>query len=268
MIKLLFLGDIIGKPGRKVVKRFLPGLIKTRQPSVVIANVENAAGGAGIAPGPYEDLIEYGVDVMTSGNHIWDNREGLPLVEEDPLLIRPANYPAGVPGRGSCLFTIPDGRPGAGLTVGVLNLQGRVFMRELDCPFQRANTEIKKLKEAGAAAIFVDIHAEATSEKEALGWYLDGRVSAVVGTHTHVATADSRLLPKGTAYQSDAGMCGPLESVIGVEVDRIIERFLTSLPFRIKPAKGPSHLNGVVIEIYEGTGKATAIERIREVEEG
>src|SRR5512136_3147935 len=217
---VLFLGDIVGRPGRRALDKFLPGLIKKHGPSIVVANGENAAGGSGMTEEIGKDLFMH-VDVLTSGNHIWDKKEALTYLEREPRLLRPANYPAVNPGRSSYVFRSADG-----VKAAVLNLQGRVFMEPLDCPFKRADEEIGALR-AETPIIIVDFHAAATSEKQALGWYLDGRVSAVIGTHTHVQTSDDRILSGGTAYLSDAGMCGALDSVIGVDKDIAVNRFLS-----------------------------------------
>ena len=253
-MRVLMIGDIIGKPGRQTLARLLPALRRELDVDLVTANAENTAGGFGLTPKTARNLLDAGVDVMTSGNHIWDKKDIIPHMDEFPLL-RPANY-YGAPGRGWLMHG----------DVMVLNLQGRTFMpANIDCPFREAD---KRLAEAEAqlghppGVVLVDFHAEATSEKQSLGWYLDGRVSAVVGTHTHVATADTRLLPGGTAYVSDLGMTGPLDSVIGTETAPVLERFRTGLPQRFKPAEGPCILNSVLIDIDPQTGHATKIVRI------
>lgn len=253
-MRVLMIGDIIGKPGRQTLSRLLPSLRRELEVDLVTANAENTAGGFGLTPKTARNLMDAGVDVMTSGNHIWDKKDIIPHMEEFPLL-RPANY-YGAPGRGWLMHG----------DVMVLNLQGRTFMpANIDCPFREAD---KRLAEAESdlgrppPVVLVDFHAEATSEKQGLGWYLDGRVSAVVGTHTHVATADARLLPGGTAYVSDLGMTGPLDSVIGTETAPVLERFRTGLPQRFKPAEGPCILNSVLIDIDPQTGNATDIVRI------
>ncbi len=252
-MRVLMIGDIIGKPGRNTLAALLPRLRQELHIDLVIANAENTAGGFGLTPKTAQALLNAGVDVMTSGNHIWDKKEILPHFDEFPLL-RPANY-FGAPGRGWLMHG----------DVMVLNLQGRVFMPPIDCPFREAD---KRLLEAEAElgtpprTVLVDFHAEATSEKQGLGWYLDGRVSAVVGTHTHVGTADSRILPGGTAYVSDLGMTGPVNSVIGTERAPVLERFRTGLPQRFEPASGPCILNSVLIDIDDATGRATDIVRI------
>jgi metallophosphoesterase (TIGR00282 family) len=253
-ISVLFIGDIIGRPGRNAVKKFLPSLIQKYRPNWIVANGENAAGGVGITEEIGSGLFEL-VDVLTSGNHVWDKKEAIPYLEKEPRLLRPANYPPQNPGRGATVTRDAKGRK-----LGVLNLQGRVFMEAIDCPFRTADEELKKLKEA-TPVVLVDFHAEATSEKQALGWYLDGRVSAVIGTHTHVPTADERILPGGTAYITDVGMAGGLNSVIGIRKDQALEKFLTARPQRFEPAKNGLFLSAVFVEIEEKTGKALSIKR-------
>lgn len=255
-VKLLFIGDIIGKPGRQALSRELHRLVDRHNVDLVIANGENAAGGFGLTEETARDLFKQGVHLLTSGNHIWDKKEQVPLIMADPRIIRPANYPAGALGNGSAVLTTPGG-----VKVGVLNLEGRVYMKNLECPFRVADREIERLKQE-TSIIFVDFHAEATSEKAALGWYLDGRVSAVVGTHTHVQTADECILTQGTAFLTDAGMTGAFDSVIGMGKEETISRFLTQLPTKFEVAKKDIRLNGVVIGVDEQTGKALSIERI------
>ncbi|HLZ18058.1 MAG TPA: TIGR00282 family metallophosphoesterase [Smithellaceae bacterium] len=255
-MKILFIGDIIGKPGRRAVRELLPSLIGSREIDLVIANCENAAAGFGVTRDIVEELFENHIDVLTSGNHIWDKKEVLEFIGDYETLIRPANYPPVVPGAGSVLIPTP-----AGDYVGVLNVAGRIFMQPIDCPFVTAKNEIARLK-TRTNVIIVDIHAEATSEKKALGWYLDGEVSAVLGTHTHVQTADDEVLPGGTAYISDAGMTGPFDSVIGIRKEIIIEKFLNQLPSKFDVAKGDIRLQGVLMDIDAQSGKAHAIERI------
>jgi metallophosphoesterase (TIGR00282 family) len=263
-MQILFVGDIFGKPGREAARRAIPALVDQRGIDFVIANVENSAAGFGVTGDIAETILGFGVDVMTSGNHVWDKKEVLEYMPGQPKLLRPANYPAGVPGRGSHI-----GRTRTGEPIAVLNLMGRVFMTPLDDPFAVALREIENLR-AKARVIFVDFHAEASSEKAALGWHLDGRVTAVVGTHTHVQTADERLLPKGTAYVTDVGMTGPHDSIIGVTVDAALGRFVNGLPAKFEPATGPAHLNAVIVTADPASGRATGIERInlsaREVE--
>ena len=255
-MKILFIGDIVGKPGRRAVKELLPSLVSGHDVDMVIANCENAASGFGITREVVEELYDSHIDVLTSGNHVWDKKEVMEFIDDYESLIRPANYPAGVPGAGSVLMPTVSGQ-----YVGVLNLAGRIFMHPVDCPFTVAKKEIERLK-SRTSVIIVDIHAEATSEKRALGWYLDGEVSAVLGTHTHVQTADNEVLPNGTAYISDAGMTGPFDSVIGIKKDTIIERFLTQIPNRFDVAKNDVRLQGVVIDIDTQSGRANAIEGI------
>jgi metallophosphoesterase (TIGR00282 family) len=255
-VKLLFIGDIIGKPGRQALSRELHRIVDRYNVDLVIANGENAAGGFGITEETAKELYKAGIDIMTSGNHIWDKKDSYEYIKREDRLIRPANYPVGTPGKGSAVVVTPGG-----IKVGVLNLEGRVFMNSLDCPFRVADKEIALLREE-TQVILVDFHAEATSEKSSLGWYLDGRVSAVVGTHTHVQTADERILPGGTAYLTDVGMTGGFDSVIGVRKDEPIEKFLTMLPVKFEVAKNEIRLNGVYIEVDEVSGKALAIERI------
>ena len=256
MTRLLFIGDIVGRPGRELVRRGLPALVAHHSIDLVIANVENAAAGFGITPDVADDLFSHGVHVMTGGNHSWDKKEILPYIPEHPRLLRPANLPAGAPGRGSVVVRTSGGTP-----VAVVNLMGRVFMTAIDDPFRVVLAEVASAAPE-ARVIFVDFHAEATSEKVAMGWYLDGRVTAVVGTHTHVQTADQRVLPQGTAFITDVGMTGPHDSVIGVERSAVIQRFLTGLPQRFETATENPRLNGVVVTADEATGRATAIDRI------
>jgi hypothetical protein len=255
-VKLLFIGDIIGKPGRQVISRELHRLVDRYMVDLVIANGENAAGGFGITEETANELYKCGIDVLTSGNHIWDKKDSLNFINRAEKLLRPANYPDGTPGRGSALFTTAGGRK-----VAVLNLEGRVFMNNLECPFRTADREISQLC-TETPIIFVDFHAEATSEKASLGWYLDGRVSALIGTHTHIQTADERILPGGTAYLTDAGMTGGFDSVIGVKKEEPIMKFLSQLPVKFEVAKNNLRLNGVVVVVDEQTGKALSIERI------
>jgi 2',3'-cyclic-nucleotide 2'-phosphodiesterase len=255
-MNILFVGDIFGKPGREIARRAIPALVDQRAIDFVIANVENSASGFGVTGDIAETILGYGVDVMTSGNHVWDKKEVLEYIPRQPKLLRPANFPASVPGRGSYV-----GRTRTGEPVGVLNLMGRVFMTPLDDPFAVALKEIEALR-AKARVIIVDFHAEATSEKVAMGWHLDGRVTGVFGTHTHVQTADDRLLPKGTAYLTDAGMTGPHDSIIGVTVEAALARFLTSMPAKFEAASGAGRLNAVIVTADPATGKATEIERL------
>ena len=254
--KILFIGDIVGKPGRVAVRELLPALIEDYRIDLVVANCENAAAGFGVTRDIVEELLRSRVDVLTSGNHIWDKKEVLEFVEDYETLLRPANYPDGVPGFGSVVVPSPTGSP-----IGVINLAGRVFMHSLDCPFRSAEKEIEKLKKK-TSTIVVDMHAEATSEKQALGWFLDGRVSAVLGTHTHVQTADERILPNGTAYITDLGMTGPFDSIIGTRKDVVLERFLRNMPNKFDVARGDVRLQGVVLGVDQASGKALEIERL------
>jgi metallophosphoesterase (TIGR00282 family) len=255
-VRILFIGDIVGKPGRDLVRRGVGPLIEHHQIDLVVANAENAAAGSGITRELGDQILASGVDVMTSGNHIWSKREAIDYIGTEPRLLRPANFPAGVPGNGSYLARSADGR-----TAGVINVMGRVFMQQLDDPFAVVMREIDALR-ARAKVILVDFHAEATSEKAAMGWYLDGKVTAVVGTHTHVQTADERILPKGTAFLTDVGMTGPHDSIIGVEVEPALSRFLNGMPSRFEPATANPRLNAVVVEADEKTGRAAEIERL------
>ena len=255
-MQILFIGDIFGKPGREIARRAIPALVEQHGIDFVIANVENAAAGFGVTGDVADAILSYGVDVMTSGNHVWDKKEVLDYIPREPRLLRPANFPAGVPGRGSYV-----GRTRSGEPIGVLNLMGRVFMTQLDDPFAVATREVDALR-AKANVIVVDFHAEATSEKIAMGWHLDGRVTAVIGTHTHVQTADERLMPKGTACLTDAGMTGPHDSIIGVTVDAALGRFLNGMPAKFEAATGPGRLNAVIVTADLKTGRATAIERL------
>jgi 2',3'-cyclic-nucleotide 2'-phosphodiesterase len=259
-VKVLFLGDVFGKPGRQAVKHFVPKLIAKEGVDLVIANVENSAGGAGVTPDSAEELLACEIDLMTSGNHIWSKREIVPYLDKPgSRLLRPANYPPGAPGRGRAVVSTPDGRK-----LGVLNLEGRVFMRSLEDPFRTAVAEIEALRSEGAKAILVDMHCEATSEKNAMGWFLDGKVSAVLGTHTHVQTADARVLPGGTAFVTDVGMCGPWDSVIGVRKELVIDRFLSARPVSFEPAKRDVWLQGAIVDIDDATGLARSIARVQE----
>ena len=255
-VKILFVGDVVGKPGRQALSRELHRLVDRHTIDIVIANGENAAGGFGLTVEVAKELFGHGIHLLTGGNHIWDKKEQVSFILSDPRIIRPANYPAGAPGVGCAILTTPGG-----VKVAVLNLEGRVFMKSLECPFLIADREIKRLKQE-TAIIIVDFHAEATSEKSALGWYLDGRVSAVVGTHTHVQTADERILPQGTAFLTDAGMTGSFDSVIGMGKEETIHRFLTQLPAKFEVGKKDIRLNAVVIGVDEQSGKAVSIERI------
>ena len=255
-LQVLFLGDIVGRPGRELVRRGLPSLIEHYNVDLVIANAENAAAGRGITREIGDSLLGWGVDVMTSGNHIWAQRETADYIGAEARLLRPANFPAGVPGNGSYLARTAAGRP-----VGVINVMGRVFMQSIDDPCKRVLEEVEAMQ-GRTRVIVVDFHAEATSEKVAMGWHLDGKVTAMIGTHTHVQTADEQILPGGTAYLTDAGMTGPHDSVIGVEKAAVIDKFLRGMPVRMETATGNPRLNGILIAADETTGKATSVRRL------
>ncbi len=255
-MKILFIGDIIGSPGRMAVRELLPPLISRKKIDFVIANCENAAAGFGVTRKNVEELFSYQIDVLTSGNHIWNKKEVLEFIGDFERLLRPANYPAAAPGAGSVLIPLKTGE-----YVGVLNVAGRIFMQPIDCPFAAAKNKVAELREK-TNIIIVDIHAEATSEKKALGWYLDGEVSAVLGTHTHVQTADEEVLPQGTAYISDAGMTGPFDSVIGIKKEIIIGKFLNQMPNKFDLAKDDIRMQGVIVNVDTASGKASSIERI------
>jgi len=256
MTRLLFIGDIVGRPGRDLVRRGVPALVAHHAIDLVIANVENAAAGFGITPDIADTLLAHGVQVMTGGNHIWDKKEILPYVDEQPRLLRPANLPPGAPGRGRYVT-----RTASGVSVAVINVMGRVFMTPIDDPFRGVLDEVDAVRDE-ARIILVDFHAEATSEKVAMGWHLDGRVTAVVGTHTHVQTADERVLPEGTAYITDVGMTGPHDSVIGVVRSAVLQRFATALPQRFETASENPRLNAVIVTADESSGRALAIDRV------
>jgi metallophosphoesterase (TIGR00282 family) len=253
-MNILFIGDIFGSPGRRIVSDHLEDIVQVNSIDFVIANAENSAGGFGITPAIAEDLFALGIDVLTTGNHVWDKREVMDYLGRQPRLLRPANYPE-APGSGTIAI-----RARNGVECAVLNLQGRTFMTPIDCPFRAANRLLAELDPA-IKVRFVDFHAEVTSEKMAMGWHLDGRVSAVIGTHTHIPTADTRILPGGTAYQTDCGMTGPYGSVIGVETEAILQRFLTGLPVRMEASKEKPELHAVIVDVDEATGRARAIRR-------
>ena len=255
-MNILFIGDIVGKPGRELIRKELGALVQQHAVDLTIANAENSAAGFGITKDIGDTLLEWGVDVMTSGNHIWDKKEAIPYIAAEPRLLRPANYPAGVPGRGSYVAETGDGR-----AVGVINVMGRVFMANIDDPFVVALKEIEAIRHR-TRVIVVDFHAEATSEKIAMGWHLDGKATLVVGTHTHVQTADERILPNGTAYLTDAGMTGPHDSIIGMEREPAMTRFLTGMPAKFEPAAGNPRLNGLVVDADDRTGRALKVTRI------
>jgi metallophosphoesterase (TIGR00282 family) len=255
LTNLLFIGDIFASPGRGLVARHLPEIVASEKIDLSIANVENAAGGFGITPQLADELFGYGLDVLTTGNHVWDKREIYDYLPRQPRLLRPANYAEELPGRGVVVVQAANG-----VDCAILNLQGRAYMPDTDCPFRKADRLLQELP--GTVKVrLVDFHAELTSEKMAMGWYLDGRVSAVVGTHTHIPTADTRILANGTAYQTDVGMTGPYQSVIGVEKDIILQRFLTQLPVRMEAARHGAELHAVIVEVDESTGRASAVRR-------
>jgi len=255
-MNILFIGDIVGRPGRELIRKGLRALIDHHNIDLTIANAENAAAGFGVTKDIGDALLDWGVDVMTSGNHIWDKKEVLPYIASEPRLLRPANYPAGVAGRGSYLAQTGDGR-----AVGVINVMGRVFMLNIDDPFAAVLHEIEALRPK-TRVIVVDFHAEATSEKIAMGWHLDGKATLVVGTHTHVQTADERILPNGTAYLTDAGMTGPHDGIIGMEREPSLARFLNAMPAKLEPASANPRLNGVLVAADEKTGRATSVTRL------
>jgi metallophosphoesterase (TIGR00282 family) len=256
LTNILFIGDIFASPGRGMVARHLPEIVATENIHLTIANGENAAGGFGITPQLADEIFGYGVQVITTGNHAWDKREIYDYYDRQQRILRPANYPAELPGSGLVKVTASNG-----VECAVMNLQGRAHMLPIDCPFKKADALIGSLA-PHIKVRFVDFHAELTSEKVAMGWHLDGRVSAVVGTHTHVPTADTRILPKGTAYQTDAGMTGPYSGVIGVDKEIILQRFLKQLPVKMEAAKSSPELHGVIVAVDDATGKATSIRRV------
>ncbi|MFQ5527283.1 MAG: TIGR00282 family metallophosphoesterase [Thermoanaerobaculia bacterium] len=255
-MKLFFVGDVVGKPGRRALSRRLLGLIDEHRADYVVVNIENAAGGFGVTTAVFAEISDLPVQCFTTGNHVWDKREVVELFEVEDRLVRPANYPEGAAGSG-----VHVGETPAGVKVATINLEGRVFMKSLDCPFRTADRIVEELPE-DVKVVFVDFHAEATSEKQALAFHLDGRVSAVVGTHTHVPTADERVLPQGTAFQTDTGMTGPYESIIGMRADKVVRRFLNQTPVPFEVAKRDVRLAGCVITVDESTGHASDIERI------
>jgi len=256
-MKILVIGDIVGKPGRDAIRGLLPGLKKEYSLDFVIANAENSSGGSGITQKTAQELFDAGVHVLTSGDHIWKKREIFEYIAGEKRVLRPLNYPAGAPGEGAAVFTADNGVP-----VAVINVNGRVFMDPIEHPFHETDKALAKVSPL-AKVIIIDMHAEATSEKVALGWYVDGRASAVVGTHTHIQTADERILPRGTGYLTDAGMTGPYDSVIGRKVEDVLERFLTGLPARFEVAQENVQLHGVVITVDEQTGRTRALERVQ-----
>jgi len=255
-MRILFIGDIVGEPGRRIVRDRAADILVQQRIDLAIANCENAASGFGVTPRLVDELLSTGIEVLSGGNHIWDRKEIFDYFPHQPRLLRPANFPDGSPGSG--LF-VGEARNGAGYAV--LNLQGRTFMTPIDCPFRAADRELARIP-PGVKVVLVDIHAEATSEKQAMGWYLDGRVSAVVGTHTHVPTGDAHVLPKGTAYITDVGMTGPHDSVIGMDKEGIVKRFLDGLPARFAVAEGDIQMNTVLLDVDPETGHALSIERL------
>lgn len=259
-MNILFIGDIMGEPGRRVIMKRLSTLVAQHQVNVVIGNGENVAGGFGITPDLADDLFDLGFSALTLGNHAWDKKEIIPYINKEPRLLRPANYPEGVPGRGSLVIDVPGQDP-----VGVVQVMGRAFMPALDCPFRTAKREITALQKE-TNIIVVDMHAETTSEKMAMGYFLDGQVTAVLGTHTHVQTADAQLLPQGTAYMTDLGMTGPMHSVIGMKKEMVIDKFLTHMPRRFEVASGPARLCGALLKVDRSTGHALDIHAINATE--
>jgi metallophosphoesterase (TIGR00282 family) len=258
-MKVLFLGDVVGKPGRRAVCTMLPRLIDRERVDLVIANCENVAGTTGVDPKSARELLDAGVHVLTSGNHVWRDKSIIEFIDGESRLLRPANFPPMVPGRGWTVCESADGTP-----VAVLNLIGRVFMDSVDCPFRTAESLLPKLR-AAACVVIVDMHGETTSEKGAIGWFLAGKVSAVLGSHTHVQTADEQVLPGGTAYITDVGMCGPADSIIGVRRDLVVRRFLTHMPVKFEVAGGPVLVQGAIMDIDPGTGQARSIRRVQEL---
>jgi len=259
-LRVLFIGDIVGKPGRDILRQQLRNIQEKFKINFTIANGENAAGGAGINKKIFEEISNYGVDVVTMGNHVWDKKEILDFIDNEPRLLRPANYPPNVPGRGGNIYTVNNEKK-----IVVVNLSGRVYLPSLDCPFQTADRIFSEVK-ALTSYIILDFHAEATSEKQALGWYLDGRVSAVLGTHTHIQTADARILNRGTAYITDVGMTGPRDSVLGVDKDLVIKKFTTHMPVRFEVARGDIQLNAVILE-FNDKGQAVSIYPFQSIQE-
>ncbi len=254
-MNILIVGDVCGNPGRKAAKKYIPQMKKKYAVDLTIVNGENSAGGNGITQNSLDELYQAGADVITSGNHIWDKKDVLQFIDREPFLIRPANYPEGAPGKGYCIY------PLRAKNIGVINLAGRAFMPPMDCPFQKIDEILRELK-GKCDIIILDMHAETTSEKMAMGWYLDGKVTCVVGTHTHIQTADERILPQGTAYITDLGMVGPWNSVLGVEAERILYKFQTGMPVRFELADGPNVFSAVLLTVSDEMGHAEKIERI------
>jgi len=256
-LNILFIGDIVGELGREMLRQYIPLLKSKYQPDIIIANGENSAGGKGITLKIYHELISYGIDLITMGNHTWDNKEIFNFIDTQDKIIRPANYPNGTPGKGYSLIK-KNGLP----IFAVINLQGRTYLPSIDCPFQVVNKIIDEIRKV-TNLILIDFHAEASSEKQALAWYLNGKISAIIGTHTHVQTADERILPLGTGYITDVGMTGPYDGIIGMEKETVIRKFITQLPIRFEVAKGRGQLNAVILNIDNNTGMVKKIERIR-----
>lgn len=254
-MRIAMVGDVIGRPGRTAFAKYTAQLRKEKKIDIVVVNGENSAGGKGVTRTSLDELLHAGADIVTSGNHIWDKKDVLEFIDQEPFLIRPANYPDGTPGKGWCVY------PWRAKNIGVLNLSGRAFMPPMDCPFQKVEDILAEMKDE-CDIILLDFHAETTSEKMAMGWYLDGRVNAVVGTHTHIQTADERILPNGTAYITDLGMVGPWDSVLGVKTEIIIQKFTTGMPVRFDLAAGPNVYSAVVLDIDETSNKTVGIERI------
>ena len=256
-MKVLFIGDTVARAGRSILHQHLKSIQDEFAIDLTILNCENAAAGIGVTPKIADEFFDWGVDVLTSGNHIWDKKEILPYLDSNPRILRPANYPEGNPGRGIAVVTARNGEKAA-----VVNIQGRVFMPTIDDPFRVIESTLSVIP-SDVRVIIVDMHGEATAEKVAMGWYLDGKVSAVLGTHTHIPTADETILPEGTAYQTDVGMTGPFQSVIGVMTDRVLKRFLSQMPVKFEPASQDARLNAAVVDVDSETGKARSIERIK-----
>ena len=255
-MRVMLVGDVIGRPGRRAFRKYVQQLRREKAVDVVIANGENSAAGKGLTRTSLDELYSGGADIVTTGNHVWDKKDVLEFIDQEPFLIRPANYPEGTPGKGYCLY------PFKAKTIGVMNLSGRSFMPALDCPFQKVDALLQEIRKQ-CDIIFLDFHAETTSEKMAMGWYLDGRVNGVVGTHTHIQTADERILPRGTAYITDLGMVGPWNSVLGVQTDKIIYKFTTGMPVRFEvEAEGPQVFSAVIVEIDDKSNQTLGIERI------
>jgi metallophosphoesterase (TIGR00282 family) len=255
-MKVLFIGDIVGKVGRNTTKALLPTIVTRYKIDLVIANGENAAGGFGLTEKIVSEILTFGINIITTGNHVWDKKEFVTQISKQDKVLRPLNYPPGVPGFGSIIYPVKNKK------VAVINISGRVFMSNIDCPFRTAEDEVEKISKI-TNMIIIDFHAEATSEKIAFGYFMDGKVSAVVGTHTHVQTADEKIFPGGTAYITDVGMTGPDNSIIGIEIEQIIQRFLTNIPIRLEPARGDGIFSSVIFDIDEKTGKSTAIQRLQ-----